>query len=234
MNSESRIPNPAVTPRAVLFDLDGTLADTAPDLARALNRLRDERNLQPVPLAELRAHASSGARGLIQAGLGIARDHPEFAGLRESFLDHYEDTLCVDTRLFPGIAELLDALDARCTPWGVVTNKAERFTLPLMRLLGLELRAACIVSGDTTPYLKPHPDPLLHASRALGLTPEQCIYLGDDLRDVEAAHAAGMVPIAVRWGYLGTGPALEAWNADAVVAEPLEVLSFLQPAPSMR
>jgi phosphoglycolate phosphatase len=217
-----------------LFDLDGTLADTAPDLARALNRLRGDRALSPLPPGDLRAHASSGARGLIQAGLGITRDDPEFSALRESFLNHYGDGLCVDTRLFPGIAELLDALDARSTPWGIVTNKAERFTLPLMRLLGLDLRAACIVGGDTTPFLKPHPEPLLHASRALGMAPEQCIYLGDDLRDVEAAHAAGMMPIAVRWGYLGTGPALEAWNADAVIDEPFEVLNFLTSTPSMR
>jgi phosphoglycolate phosphatase len=210
-----------------LFDLDGTLADTAPDLARALNRLRDERKLPPMPLAQLRAHASSGARGLIHAGLGITRDHPEFAGLRENFLNHYENSICVETRLFPGIAELLTTLDARGTPWGIVTNKAERFTLPLMHLLHLNGRAACIVGGDTTPHLKPHPEPLLHASRALGIAPEYCIYLGDDLRDVEAAHAAGMMPIAVRWGYLGTGPALEEWNADAVIAEPDEVLKYL-------
>jgi 2-phosphoglycolate phosphatase len=221
-------------PRAIIFDLDGTLADTAPDLARALNRLRDDRGLPPLPLTQLRPYASSGARGLIQAGLGIGRDHAEFPVLRESFLDHYESSLCVDTRLFPGVAELLDALDARGMPWGIVTNKAARFTLPLMRLLGLSARAACVVSGDTTPHLKPHPEPLLHASRALKLTPEYCVYLGDDLRDVEAAIAAGMLPIAVRWGYLGTGPALEAWNAAAIIAEPLETLNFLGETQPMR
>lgn len=220
--------------QAVLFDLDGTLADTAPDLAGALNRLRHGRELPALPLSALRAHASSGARGLIQAGLGIGRDHPEFPVLRESFLDHYENALCVETHLFPGVAELLDALDARSVPWGIVTNKAARFTLPLTSLLGLERRAACIVSGDTTPNLKPHPDPLLYASRALGLPPEECIYLGDDLRDVEAARAAGMMTAAVRWGYLGTGPALEEWNADVVLDEPLDVLNYLQATPAMR
>jgi N-acetyl-D-muramate 6-phosphate phosphatase len=180
-----------------------------------------------MPLEQLRAHASSGARGLIQAGLGIMRDHPEFPGLRESFLNHYENSICVETRLFPGIAELLTALDTRGTPWGIVTNKAERFTLPLMRLLDLDGRAACVVGGDTTPHLKPHPEPLFHASRALNVAPEYCMYLGDDLRDVEAARAAGMMPVAVRWGYLGTGPALEEWNADAIIAEPAEVLKYL-------
>jgi phosphoglycolate phosphatase len=234
LNPESRLLNPKAAPKAVLFDLDGTLADTAPDLARALNRLRDERGLPPLPLAQLRAYASSGARGLIQAGLGIGRDDAEFPVLREGFLDHYENALCVDTRLFPGVAELLDALDARGTPWGVVTNKAERFTQPLMQRLGLGTRAACTVSGDTTPHLKPHPEPLLHASRALGLAPEYCVYLGDDLRDIEAAIAAGMLPIAVRWGYLGTGPALEAWNAGGIIAEPLETLNFLGETQPMR
>jgi 2-phosphoglycolate phosphatase len=213
--------------RAVLFDLDGTVADTAPDLAHALNRIRRERELPPMPLADLRAHASSGARGLLHAGLGIGRDHAEFSALRETFLNHYESALCVDTRLFPGIAELLAALDARGTPWGIVTNKAERFTYPLMRLLKLDQRAACIVGGDTTPHLKPHPAPLLHAAAAMNIAPENCVYLGDDLRDVESAIAAGMMPVAVRWGYLGTGPALEQWNAAAVIEHPNEILKFL-------
>jgi phosphoglycolate phosphatase len=213
--------------RAALFDLDGTVADTAPDLAHALNRIRHERQLPPMPIADLRAHASSGARGLLQAGLGIGREHAEFATLREAFLNHYENALCVDTRLFPGVAELLAALDERGIPWGIVTNKAERFTYPLMRLLKLDQRAACIVGGDTTPHLKPHPAPLLHAATAMGVAPEHCVYLGDDLRDVESAIAAGMMPVAVRWGYLGTGPALEKWNASAVISEPSELLKYL-------
>lgn len=220
--------------RAVLFDLDGTLADTAPDLARALNLLRHDRELPPLPVAALRPHASSGARGLIRAGLGIERDHPEFPGLRESFLAHYENALCVDTRLFPGIAGLLSALDDASIPWGVVTNKAARFTLPLMRLLNLDQRISCVVCGDTTSHLKPHPAPLLHACRAMALAAEQCVYLGDDLRDIEAAHAAGMASIAVRWGYLGDNVKLESWGADAVIEEPLDALNFLPATPSMR
>jgi phosphoglycolate phosphatase len=219
--------------KAVLFDLDGTVADTAPDLARALNRLREERRLPPVPVGQLRAHASSGARGLLKAGLAIEREHPEFESLREAFLVHYENGLCVDTRLFPGVAELLAELDHRGMPWGIVTNKAMRFTEPLMRLLLLESRAACIVGGDSTPRFKPHPDPLLVASGKLGVPPEACIYLGDDLRDIQAARAAGMGAIAVRWGYLGEGDGPDGWDADAVIGEPTELLKFLPAPPSM-
>jgi phosphoglycolate phosphatase len=215
--------------RAVLFDLDGTLADTAPDLAHALNFLREQRSLPPLPLAQLRAHASSGARGLLKAGLGIEREHAEFVALREAFLTRYENALYVDTRLFPGVPELLLALEARSLRWGIVTNKAERFTLPLMRLLKFDMRAACVVGGDTTPHLKPHPEPLYHASRVMGVQPSECIYLGDDLRDIESARAAGMPAIAVRWGYLGDGAAPEAWNADAIIDHPADLLKLLGP-----
>ena len=202
----------------MLFDLDGTFADTAPDLARALNRLRSERALPALPVSELRPHASSGARGLIKAGLGIERGHQQFDSLREQFLNHYESALFVDTALFPGIAELLAELERREIAWGIVTNKAARFTLPLMRLLHLEQRAACIVCGDTTPNLKPHPDPMLHASRAIGIPPAGCVYLGDDLRDIQAAHAAGMKALAAGWGYLGGDTPPETWGADAIIA----------------
>jgi phosphoglycolate phosphatase len=219
--------------RAILFDLDGTVADTAPDLARALNLLREERRLPPVPISQLRAHASSGARGLLKAGLAIEREHPEFESLREAFLVHYENGLCVNTRLFPGVAELLAELDRRNMPWGIVTNKAMRFTGPLMRLLRLESRAACIVGGDSTPRFKPHPDPLLLASSKLDVAPQACIYLGDDLRDIQAARAAEMGAVAVRWGYLGEGGGPDAWAADAVIGEPMELLKFLPAAPSM-
>jgi 2-phosphoglycolate phosphatase len=226
-NKPHPAPRKSFQAKAVLFDLDGTVADTAPDLAHALNRLRSDRKLEPLPISMLRTHASSGARGLLKAGLDIGREHPEFADLREAFLTHYENALYVDTKFFPGMQELLLELERRKLPWGIVTNKAERFTLPLLRLMGLDARTACVVGGDTTPHLKPHPEPLLFASRAIGVAPEHCIYLGDDLRDVESARAAGMPAIAVRWGYLGDGLAPEAWNADAIISEPMELLKFL-------
>lgn len=210
--------------RAVLFDLDGTLADTAADLSRALNRLRAARGLADLPLAQLRPHASSGARGLIGAGLGIAPEHPEFPPLREAFLQHYESAICIDTRLFPGMLELLSALEARRLRWGIVTNKSTRLTQLVVRELGLDARAACVVCGDTTPHLKPHPASLLHAAKELSLAPHECIYLGDDLRDIQAARSAGMRCAAVGWGY---GEGLPAWNADAVLSQPMDLIEWV-------
>jgi phosphoglycolate phosphatase len=211
-------------PRAVLFDFDGTLADTAADLSRALNRLRSARGLPELPLEDLRPHASSGARGLIAAGLGILPEHPEFAALREAFLRHYAAEICVDTRLFPGMDELLGALEGRGLRWGIVTNKSTVLTRPIVQALGLESRAACVVCGDTTPHLKPDPASLLHAARELALAPQDCVYLGDDLRDIQAARAAGMRSVAVEWGY---GEGLAAWHADAIIARPADLLSRL-------
>lgn len=208
----------------MLFDFDGTLADTAADLARAVNRLRAARGLPELPLAELRPHASAGARGLIGAGLGIQPEHPEYLTLREDFLRHYERGICVDTRLFPGILDLLSALEARRLRWGIVTNKSTRLTQLVVRELGLDLRAACVVCGDSTPHLKPHPASLLHAAKELSLAPGECIYLGDDLRDIQAARSAGMRCAAVGWGY---GEGLAAWNADAVLAQPMDLMEWL-------
>ena len=156
---------------AVLFDFDGTLADTAADLSRALNRLRSARGLETLPLEKLRPHASSGARGLIEAGLGILPGHAEFNPLREAFLQHYAEDICVDTRLFPGIAELLAAIEARGLRWGIVTNKSTKLTWMIVKALGLHERAACVVCGDTTPHLKPNPASLLHAAQELALAP---------------------------------------------------------------
>jgi phosphoglycolate phosphatase len=211
--------------RAVLFDFDGTFADTAADLARALNRLRSARGLVDLPLEDLRPHASSGARGLIGAGLGILPEHPEFKTLRDSFLKHYAAEICVDTRLFPGMDELLAGLEARGLRWGIVTNKSTNLTRLLVKALGLETRAACVVCGDTTPHLKPNPASLLHAARELALPPGECVYLGDDLRDVQAARAAGMRSVAAGWGY---GRDLLTWQADAVIGHPLELLAQLR------
>lgn len=210
--------------KAVLFDFDGTLADTAADLARALNRLRAAKGLAALPLEELRPHASAGARGLIGAGLGILPEHPEFAALRAAFLEHYAAGICVDTRLFPGMAELLAVLEERGLRWGIVTNKSTNLTWQLVKELGLDARASCVVCGDTTPHLKPHPASLLHAAHELTLAPHDCVYLGDDLRDIQAARSANMRCVAVEWGY---GAGLSTWNADAVIARPGDLIEWL-------
>ena len=210
--------------KVVLFDFDGTLADTAADLSRALNRLRSARGDAELPLEALRPYASSGARGLIGAGLGILPEHPEFNALREGFLRHYAADFCVDTRLFPGMDELLAAIEARGLRWGIVTNKSTSLTRLIVKALGLEARTACVVCGDTTPHLKPHPASLLHAARELALAPAECVYLGDDKRDIDAAIAAGMRSVAVEWGY---GRDLEAWQADATIREPQDLLRLL-------
>ena len=214
--------------RAVLFDLDGTLADTAPDLGRALNRVRAINGLAPMPLAITRPYTSSGARGLLKVGFGLDPEDERYEALKLQFLDFYAAEICVDTRLFDGMAELLAQLDQDRLPWGVVTNKAERFTLPLLQGLRLGARAACVVGGDTAARAKPHPDPLLHAAAALRLPPAACLYVGDDLRDVTAARAAGMPVIAAKYGYLGDGGAIESWQADAIIDHPLQVLDFLR------
>ena len=210
--------------RAVLFDLDGTFADTAADLVRALNRLRANRGLADLPVAGLRQYASAGARGLIVAGLQMLPDHPEYALTREEFLKHYSDEICVDTRLFPGIEELLEAIEARGMLWGIVTNKSTTLTRQLLMEMRLIDRPGCIVCGDTTPHLKPNPASLLHAAKVLDLAPRDCIYVGDDLRDMLAAHAASMHSVAAAWGY---GDALESWNADRIIAHPRELIPVL-------
>ena len=212
--------------RAILFDLDGTLVDTAPDLAGALNRLLKELGRVPIPAEVTRPHTSSGARGLIQAGMGIGPEHPDYEQLKSRFLDLYASHICIESQLFAGMPELLRSLEDAGMPWGIVTNKASRFTEPLLEAMGLHDRAACVVSGDTTPHPKPHPAPLLHACNLLGLQPVECLYVGDDLRDIQAARAAGMPVVAAAFGYLGEGGDPHAWKADAVIAEPAELLGW--------
>ena len=212
---------------AVLFDLDGTLADTAGDLVLALNRLRADRRLPPVPLADLRAHASSGARGLLGAGMGITPESAEYEELREAFLAHYSACLAETTVLFNGVAELLDALEQRRMPWGIVTNKFSRFTGPVVSALALADRASTVVSGDTTPHAKPHPAPLLHAAAELRVPPSRCIYVGDDLRDIVAGNAAGMPTIVAEYGYMGNGGTSDTWPATGWIADPLALLHWL-------
>jgi len=215
-------------PDAVFFDLDGTLADTAPDLAGTLNRLQAEHGLVPTPFETLRPQVSHGVRGMLGTGFGLAPDAPAYPALAARFLALYTESLCVDTRLFPGMAELLDSLEARGITWGIVTNKAERFARPLVDALGLGSRSVCIVGGDTAPRAKPFPDPLLHACKAAGVTPGRCIYVGDDIRDIKAGKAAGMLTLAAAYGYLGSDQPIEAWTADAIIEHPLEILSFVE------
>jgi len=213
--------------RALLFDFDGTLADTAADLCSAVNALRAERALAALPLAEARPHASSGARGLLRVAFGLTPEHPEYDAMRDAFLRHYADCMSTRTVLFPGIAQLLEDLSARGIVWGIVTNKATRFTERIVAALGLS--PDCVVCGDTTPHSKPHPAPLLHAAQVLSLAPASCWYVGDDLRDIQAAQAAGMRSIAVEYGYHGVengGP--HSWNADAVIAHPRDLLAQIE------
>jgi phosphoglycolate phosphatase len=212
---------------AVLFDLDGTLADTAGDLADAVNRVRGDRGLPPVPVWEVRPHASSGARGMLGAAMGVTPDDPGYAELRDAFLAYYAKGLAQTTRLFDGIGALLDELDARGVAWGIVTNKAARFTRPVTEALGLAARTKVIVSGDTTPHAKPHPAPLLHAAGLLGLAAPRCVYVGDDLRDVQAGNAAGMATIVAAYGYVGGDGDCSGWPATGWIARPDELLAWL-------
>lgn len=214
-------------PRAVLFDLDGTLADTAPDLAAAVNRLRIERGLEPAPYERLRPVASAGARGLVGAAFGVKPGDAEFETLRDAFLATYEANLAVDSRLFDGVEAMLAHLQSQGMSWGVVTNKAARYTEALVPQIGLG-HAGCVVSGDTTPHAKPHPAPLLEAARRLGCEPQHCWYVGDDLRDIQAGHAAGMTTVAAAWGYCGHSEPL-TWNADLLAESPLHLIKLLPP-----
>lgn len=212
---------------ACLFDLDGTLVDTAPDLAGALNRMLARRGLAAVPLPLLRPVASSGARGMLGIGFGIGPGHADYESLRQEFFDEYESELLGESALFDGVEALLDALDARGLPWGIVTNKIARFTQPLVGLLGLDARAGCVVSGDTTPHPKPHPAPLIEAARQLSAPPARCIYVGDDERDIQAARSAGMGAIAAGYGYLGSGAPPSAWGADHIIDSPGALLALI-------
>jgi 2-phosphoglycolate phosphatase len=212
--------------KAVLFDLDGTLADTAPDLGYTINCMREARGLPALPLAATRPVTSLGARGMLGVGLDVMPGHPDYHALREEFLDIYAKNLCRETKLFAGMAELLDELERRNVLWGVVTNKAERYTHPLLELLGVHHRTACIVGGDTTGKIKPDPAPLLAAAERIGIAPQYCLYLGDDRRDVEAGRAAGMKAVVAGFGYLnGNDP--ETWGADAMIDQPLDLLRYL-------
>jgi N-acetyl-D-muramate 6-phosphate phosphatase len=212
--------------KAVLFDLDGTLADTAPDLGYAVNLMRAARGMPALAPEVTRPVTSLGARGLLHVGLDITPEHAEYEHLRDEFLSNYAANLCRETRLFPGIAELLSELEHRALVWGIVTNKPERYTHPLLELLGLHARAACIIGGDTTGKIKPDPAPLLAAAERISTPPGQCLYVGDDERDIQAGRAAGMKTVVAAFGYLNGG-APHTWNADAIIDQPLQLLKLL-------
>ena len=215
---------------AVLFDLDGTLVDSAPDLAGAANDMRVARGLPVLPLSHFRPMVGSGARGMVERALGMLPQDPAFAECRDEFLARYEARMTLETQVFEGVAPVLAAFARHALPWGIVTNKASRYSVPLVRSLATLDAAATLVCGDTTPHAKPHPAPLLEAARRLGVDPSRCLYVGDDLRDVQAGIAAGMATVAVRWGYLGSGVPVESWGASFVIESPSELLKLLSMA----
>jgi len=211
---------------AVLLDLDGTLLDTAPDLARALNMLRAEQQLAPLAFAAIRPHVSNGSNAVVRLGFPDA-DSTRFDALRARFLALYRAQLVIDTRLFPGFEQVLMQLEAHRIPWGVITNKPRWLTEPLLQQLGLLQRAACVLSGDSLPLCKPDPLPLLTAARTLGIEPARCLYLGDALRDMQAARAAGMVALGASFGYIGADEDIADWPVTAWIDEPLELLAWV-------
>lgn len=213
--------------RAVLFDLDGTLIDSAPDLGAAADKMRTDRGLSSLPLERYRPMAGAGARGMLGEAFGMTPDHPDFAAMREEFFVNYESQMTTRTLVFEGVAELVDKILQRSMAWGVVTNKAARFTDPLTRAIPLFVSAGAVVSGDTTPYAKPHPAPLLEAASRLNISPDQCIYVGDDERDIVAGLAAGMVTVAATYGYLGVKTNPMEWGAHATIKSPGELLQLL-------
>ena len=213
--------------RTVLFDLDGTLADTAPDLALALNTLLEEEGRPPLPYESIRQEASYGGIALIKLGFKLEPESPEFEPLRQRFLDLYKDKLCEHTTLFEGMDKVIEAIDAAGMNWGIVTNKPSWLTDPLIKLMRLDSKAAAIVSGDTTNNSKPHPEPLLHACEAAGSRPGQCLYVGDAERDIVAGQCAGMKTLVALFGYIRDDDQPENWGADGLVKTPTEILSWL-------
>lgn len=211
----------------VLFDLDGTLVDSAPDLAGAANDLRAMHGLPPLGLEQLRPMVGAGARGMVGVAFGVKPGEPTFEPLRDAFLDRYAQRLLLHTRVFDRMHAVLATIEQAGLRWGIVTNKAMRFTEPIVAGLQLGSRVAALVAGDTTPHAKPHPEPLLEAARQMALAPARCVYVGDDHRDVEAGRAAGMATLAAAWGYLGTGVTVHEWGADQVLDVPDDLLNWL-------
>jgi phosphoglycolate phosphatase len=212
--------------KAVLFDLDGTLIDSAPDLGAAADKMRVDRGMPSLPLEQYRPMAGAGARGMLGVAFGIGPDHADFPTLREEFFRNYESCMTQRTLVFDGVAQLIASLVERNVPWGVVTNKSMRFTAPLTKGIPLFASARAVVGGDSTPHPKPHPAPLLEAARQLSVRPIECVYVGDDLRDVQAGRAAGMGTVAATYGYLGSTDVKE-WGADTQIETPLALLKLL-------
>ena len=217
------------TLRGVLFDLDGTLLDTAPDLIRATNQVRIEQGRDPLPYALVRTQVSHGSSGLIRLAFADLAGEP-LEKLRLRLLDLYSEQLAVGTRLFDGCQTVLDTLSSRGLAWGIVTNKPGFLTTPLLAALGLDKVAGCVVSGDTLPERKPHPAPLLLAASRLSLQPQQCLYVGDAERDVQASRAAGMPVLVARYGYLGPDDDPESWRPDAHIDTPTQIIDWLDGA----
>lgn len=211
----------------VLFDLDGTLIDSAPDLGAAADQMRVARGLPSLPLENYRHLAGTGARGMLGIAFDMTPDHEDFPAMREEFFQNYERCMTERTYAFDGVTELIAQLQARHMRWGVVTNKSSRFTDPLTRLMPLFANAVTVISGDTTPYAKPHPEPLFEAARRAGVNPQRCVYVGDDERDIVAGLAAGMSTVAATYGYLGTHANTSQWNAHAQINSPMELLALL-------
>lgn len=221
--------NQARRPQAVLFDLDGTLLDSAPELGAAANVLLKDRGFPLRPLVDYRAHAGSGARGMLRVALDIGPDHPDYERHKSEFLRAYE-TVLFQTVAFAEVPSVLAQLQQSGLPWGIVTNKAERLALPLIASLPVLASAAVVVCGDTTPHAKPHPEPLFEAARRLGVAPSDCVYVGDDERDIVAGRAAGMRTVAALYGYLGPSAQPEAWGADASIERLSDLLDVLHEA----
>lgn len=215
-------------PSAVLFDLDGTLIDTAPDFIRCLNELRQQHGLPALPAEHIRQSVSNGARAMVKVGFGLEPEHPDYTGKHTAFLDLYEAGVAVETCLFDGMETLLQSLENRRIPWGIVTNKPVRFAAPLVQALGLDERCASLICPDHVVQRKPDPEPLFLACQQIGADPARAVYVGDHERDIESGRNAGMKTIAVRYGYIEEPETVDLWQADIIADTVIDLAKLLQ------